>query len=87
MRKNDPKPGDQVTCRLPVEAYYSGYSGNPVVRFEPGDVGVVASIAPKVRIVSGPEYDGRDEFLVIDFEHEVHGKQRCSLNFCNVVVV
>jgi len=73
------KVGDRVTCALPVKAYYSD------AMFRPGDVGTVASIAPKVCKVKGPGYDGRDHFLVVDFEDPIHGKQRCSLNYCNAV--
>lgn len=37
------KEGDLVTCKRPVEAYYSSYGGNQHCVFNPGDVGIVAS--------------------------------------------
>lgn len=87
--KNKPKPGDQVTCLHPVDAYYSDYGGNPKMVFQPGMTGTVASIAPKVRIVrGGPEHDGKDEFLVVDYQCPVtNQQQRVGLNFCNAKVV
>lgn len=78
--------GDKVTCKIAVAAYYSNYNGLPVVNFMPGMAGVVKSIAPKVMIVKGPEYDGKEDFLVVDFE--ANGKiERVGLNFCNAVKV
>lgn len=78
------KPGDKVTCKIPVEAYYSDYGGNPKMVFQPGMTGTVAAIAPKVRIVKGPQYDGKDEFLVVDYHApETNNQERVSLNFCN----
>lgn len=83
-----PKPGDTVTPRYPVPAYYSGYAGRPVCLFEPGIRGTVASIAPKVRISgAAPTHDRKPDFLVVDFVHPQHGQQRASLNFCNVEVL
>lgn len=87
MPKPNVKPGDKVTCKHAVEAYYSNYGGNPVLNFTPGTVAVVASIAPKVRIVKpkdDPRYDGRDEFVVADYTDERGQTQRVGLNFCNV---
>jgi len=83
------KPGDQVTCKHPVEAYYSDYGTNPKMVFQPGMVGTVKSIAPKVRIVRhGPEHDGKDEFLVVDYHApETDQTERVGLNFCNAISV
>ena len=84
-----PKVGDTVTCRIAVEAYYSHYGTNPCMIFKPGMLGIVKSIATKVRIVNyGPQNDGKDEFLVVDYNCPITGKQqRVGLNFCNAIVV
>lgn len=80
-------PGDKVTCKVAVEAYYSNYGPNPRIEFLPGMVGIVAAIVPKVRIVRGPQHDGKDEMVVIDFHCPTTNKQqRASLDFCNVKV-
>ena len=77
-------PGDLVTCLHAVEAYYSGYNGNPKWVFLPGTEGVVASIAPKVRIVGEPPaYDDCDEFVVVDYK-DGDETRRVGLNFCNI---
>lgn len=88
------KPGDRVTCKYQVEAYYSGYGGNPYWWFKPGMVGVVKSIAPKVTRQlhldpKSPEYDCGDEFLVVDYEDPECGGtvRRTGLHFCNAVRV
>ena len=80
--------GQPIQCRKAVEAYYSGYGGNPKMEFTPELVGTIAAIAPKVRIYNPKDddrFDGKDEFLVVDFVHPEHGKQRVGLNFCNAV--
>lgn len=79
--------GKHVTCLYVVEAYYSGYGGRPYCAFKPGDVAIVTRIAPKVRIVrGGPHKDGRETFLVCDFERD--GKtERVGLNWCNATLV
>lgn len=81
-----PQKGDQVTCRHAVEAYYSGYSGNPRWWFRPGMIGVVAAVAPKVvrkhDYDNDPRYDQAEEFLVVDYQDGVV-QRRVSLNFCN----
>jgi len=80
--------GDKVTCKLPVEGYYSGYGITPKIVFQPGMVGKVTSIAPKVCKVKGPEFDGKDEFLVVDYHApETDTQQRVALNFCNAILV
>ena len=38
------KIGQLVTTKEPVYAWYSNYAGNPVCRFEPGDVGLIRSV-------------------------------------------
>lgn len=70
-----------------MEAYYSGYAGNPKWVFEPGMVATVVCISPKVRIVHDPpRTDGSDERVVIDYVDPADGeKRRASLNFCNTV--
>ena len=87
--KGRPQPGDRVTCKIPVDAYYSDYGTNPKMVFDTGMVGVVNSIAPKVCIVRhGPEHDGKDEFLVVDYVCPVTNEtQRVGLNFCNAIKV
>lgn len=73
------KPGDYVTCKIPVPAYYA------TAIFTPSTVGRVACITPKVRITKGPEYDGKVDMIVVDFGPNL--EHRCSLNFCNAVKV
>ena len=83
-----PKVGDKVTCLIQKSAYYSNYCGNPVMVFKPGMVGIVAAIAPKVRMVKGPGRDGKPNFLVVDYTAAETGKtERVALNYCNAVVV
>ena len=87
-KKTKFQAGQQIQCRKAVEAYYSGYAGNPEMIFMPEMIGTIASIAPKVRIYNPPNddrYDGKDEFLVVDFVHPELGNQRVGLNFCNAV--
>lgn len=90
-----PQVGDVVTCKIAVEC--SSYTDNYYrylkqqrgwkLLFEPGMHGVVVSIAAKVRIVRyDARNDGKDTFLVIDFETE-RGVERVGLNWCNTVVV
>jgi hypothetical protein len=82
------KPGDRVTCQLAVEAYYSRYAGRPRVEFRPGMVGVVASLAPKVRLVDGPGHDRRGLFAVVDYvAPETGAVERVGLNLCNCVPI
>ena len=86
------KPGDQVTCKHKVHAYYSGYAGNPSILFTPGMVGEVVDVAPKVRIIP-QQYrysweDGHHSFLSVKFFCTVTKKtQRVNLNYCNAVKV
>lgn len=88
MKPKDAKPGALVTCLHAVEAYYSGYAGNPKCLFEPGMVGEIVDTAPKVCIMGEPPvYDKRDIRLVVDFRHPELGIQRVSLNFCNAKAV
>lgn len=82
------KPGDAVTCLHELEAYGSDYGPNKGTKivFKPGDQGVVISIAPKVRIVKvpgDPRFDGKDEFLVVDYQDSQGKVQRVGLDFCN----
>lgn len=53
MPKRKIKVGDIVTCRVPQQAYYSGYAGRPDCSFEPGDLGIVVNV--EVPYVRGPE--------------------------------
>lgn len=86
MRK--PRIGDQVTCKVKMPAYYSNYGGNPVMVFRPCMVGIVITVVPKVRKVKGPGLDGKDEFLVVDYDApETNSRQRVGLDFRNAVVV
>ena len=38
------KIGDKVTVTEEIEAYYSGYAGNPEVIIKPGQIGTVKSV-------------------------------------------
>jgi hypothetical protein len=83
-----PAPGDTVTCKVPMEAHYSGYAGNPEMLFKPGMVGTVASIAAKVCIMDGEGYDDKEDFVVVDFQcPETKRRERVGLNFCNTVLL
>ena len=81
--------GDQVTCKQPEEAYYSGYAGEPKCSFEPGDVGTVAA-------VDVPYVTGRNTtFVCVDFYkegiiyNEAHGGDpwRVGLDYSNIRVL
>ena len=79
-------PGAPVTCKTPVDAYSSGYAGNPVVRFEPGMVGRLVELGvPSVQY--GPE--GEDVMALVDFEgppvgHPPRTTWRCALRYANI---
>lgn len=82
------KKGDRVTCKHTVEAYYSGYSGNPVWKFEPGMIAVVHCVSLKVSrrkyLDPGePQYDMKYEFVVADYDDQ-GTERRIGLDFCNV---
>lgn len=79
------KPGDKVTCKIAEEAYYSNYAGRPRTVFNPGDIGTVACIAPKVRITSGISKDKKDTFLVVDYTDAYGMMHRVGLNHINAV--
>ena len=88
--KGKPEPGDRVVCKIPVEAYYSNYGPSPEMVFDTGLVGVVAhNDTAKVRIVNhGPQHDGKDTFVVVDYTCPVTNKtQRVGLNHCNIIKV
>jgi hypothetical protein len=60
--------GMQVTVRERVEAYSSGYAGNPVCFLEPAMVGVIAEVdVPYVRRSRGSS----ETFACVDFTHTV----------------
>lgn len=83
--------GDKVTVKYPIEHYYSGYAGRPVRWFKSGDVAIIESISPKVRITGdAPTHDQRDEFIVADVllpDGTIENDERVSINFCNAVKV
>ena len=92
MPKQNIQIGDKVTCKVPVEAYYSNYGGNPIMVFRPGMVGTIAAIAPKVRNtpkqLRDKAHDSKADMLVLDYDCPVTGKQqRASLNYCNTVKI
>lgn len=82
--------GQKVTCRFPVNAYYSNYGLNKGkhIIFSPGMIGEVVAITPKVSLPNpGKLPDGIDrkpDFVVVDYLDESRTKQRVGLNFCNV---
>ena len=88
MPRKQWQPGDQVTCKHEVEAYYSNYAGNPRWVFSPGMVGVVHGISPKVVVkpdCGDPRYDQSEERVVVDYQDPHDGEtRRVSLNFCNI---
>lgn len=80
-----PTPGERVTALRPTEAYFSGSVGLPRCSFEPGDVGVIASInIPAVRHT--PE-NPSDLFACADFEkpgvNSFEGPGQCTWR-CNL---
>ena len=92
------KPGEKVTCKHAVEAYYSDYGVNKgkKIEFKPGMIGIIAAIAPKVTrpmpfgpvyggepVSKDPRFDRKTTFLVVDYVVPEHGEQRVGLNFCN----
>lgn len=91
--KVKPKVGQHVMCKVAVEAYYSNYGlykGRHIV-FQPGMIGTVMAIAPKVCVpMRGAELpahlDRKSDFAVVDYVDERGVTQRVGLNFCNVVV-
>jgi len=67
------KIGDRVTCKVPEDAYYSGYAGRPKVSFTPGMVGTVDAVrVPSV-------WRARVSFTCVDFEDETGRPQRVGL--------
>jgi hypothetical protein len=81
------KPGEKITCKYAVEAYYSDYGVNKgkKIEFKPGMIGIIAAIAPKVTmpVSKDPRFDRKTTFLVVDYVDPEHGEQRVGLNFCN----
>src|SRR5665647_602942 len=76
--------GDAVTVKTAVDGYYSGYAGNPVFSFKPGQVGTIAAVkVPKVRIVPPDTYA---YFMCVDWQCPETGKvERCSVHYDNIV--
>lgn len=63
------QPGDTVTCKQSVEAYYSAYAGLPEQWFMPGMVGTVA-------VVNSPNVRGPYQYShVVDFEGAPYGAE------------
>ena len=59
-----PQIGDVVTCKTREQAYYSNYGGPPECWFEPGDMGLVASVdVPYVCHIKGKSMT----FCCVDF--------------------
>ena len=81
MKKSKVTVGMKVTCKRPVEAYYSNYAGNPKVTFEPGMIGTVAAVdVPSV-------HRENVSFCCVDFDLNDDYKWRCSLLYDNIVPV
>jgi len=78
MIRHQVKVGMLVTCKRKVEAYYSGVSGNPVCVFEPGMVGVMATVNTPSVTREGVS------FCAVDFV-EYGRVWRCSLHYDNIV--
>lgn len=84
MSRRKPKVGDFVTCKVRVEAFYSGYAGQPECWFEPGMTGIVGAVdVPFVRGAGAPG-------ICVDFDGplmspEKNGNRwRCKLRRDNV---
>ena len=70
--------GTQVTCKNPIEAYYSNYGGNERCFFTSDDMGIVGEI--KV-----PYVNKTGTFTCVDFEKD--GKNwRVALDNKNIVI-
>lgn len=75
-----PTPGEHITTLRPVEASFSGSEGLPHCCFEPGDVGIIATIdVPAVRHVSE---NPSDLLAIAEFEQpgtlSFEGPRQCS---------
>ena len=82
MKKNKITIDMQVTCLKTEPAYYSGYAGNPVCNFEPGDVGIVGAV--DVPCVTTPT--GRNKsFVCVDFI-KLGRKWRAGVDYSNIVI-
>ena len=72
-------PGQQVTTKVAVPAYYSGYGGAPVANLTPGTIATIDSIVP-------PVTGNRRYLLVVDFTDETqaadspHRTRRAALH-------
>ena len=91
MARRKPQIGERVTCRTPVEAYYSRYAGNPECWFEPGDVGIVAEVdVPVVVNMTGHHFFSCVDFYKEGIPHnERHGGSpwRVGLYSDNMVIL
>lgn len=76
--KTDPKIGDKVTCKVREKFWYE------VEFFEPGMIGEIVTISPKVFVMGDipPHSDCRKDFLGV-----VCGRKRVGLNYCNCVPI
>ena len=78
-----PKIGQLVRIKsVPVEPHF-----HPTIKeLIPGMTGTVGAIAAKVRMVSGPGYDGNSYLACVDFD--IGGQKiRGGVNFCNLETV
>jgi len=76
------KIGDVVTCRKPVEAYYSSYGIKPRILFRPRQVGIVSAVG-----VPSVWRDGVMFTCVDFFAPETGQTERCALLSDNIARV
>jgi len=81
-----PTPGQRVTCRIPEEAYYSGYGGQSVQDFRPDMVGVAENTVPYVWTNRNRGCKCQD-FVVVDFTGDNGKTRRVGLDPHNIVLV
>jgi hypothetical protein len=85
-KKVFPTPGQRVTCRIPVPAYYSGYGLQSVQDFRPDMAGVAEKTVPYVSM--NPNRGCRcQDFVVVDFTGDNGKTRRVGLDPHNIVLV
>lgn len=76
--------GMKVTCKTRVEAYYSGYGGNPECWFEPGMVGTIGAVECPCVTYRYLQRGGTATFVCVDFV--VDGREwRTALYYNNIL--
>lgn len=85
-KKSDIKIGTRVTCRAPVMPYGQNMHKLPHLFFQPGDVGVVASIDTPCTTYAYRDQGGTASFLCVDYKKS-NRTLRCGLYYNNVRII